>query len=789
MHCANCAQTIERALERVPDVFAAAVNFAAETAAVEYDAERVTPEDLLQAVSEAGYEARVATGGRRVRLLLSGMHCANCAGGIEGTLRSTAGVLSASVNFGAESAEVEYDPNLVSLEEITSLIGELGYQARLASAGSAQEHHERAIQEQVRYQRNMFLLGVVLGAPIMVLSMVHGFPGRNWIILALATPVQFIVGWQYLRNSAASVRSLNLNMDVLVALGSLAAYLYSTVVVVAAGGAGLHPTQHVYFETGAMILTLITLGRWLEMRARSAASRALRGLLELAAPVARVLRDGEEVEIPAEDLHPGDRFVVRPGEKIATDGVVESGEGAVDESMLTGESVPRYKHAGDEVYGATLNQQGALTVRATRVGSETVLQQIVNLMEEAQGKRPPIQRLADLVAAYFVPAIIVLASLDFMAWYFYDPLHWTTRALVNAVAVLVIACPCALGLATPTAVMVGSGLGSRHGILLRDAAALERAGALTVIVWDKTGTLTAGKPRVTDLVPLADLSEEDLLRLAASAESGSEHPLAAAVVAAAQERGLELLPVVAFSALVGRGVVGQLEGAEVLVGSPGLLEERGLGLDASAEERLVALQREGKTVSALTRDGELLGLLALADQPKEGAAEAASRVRDLGLRNVLLTGDNLRTAEAIAQELGISEIHAEVLPADKVGVVRHLQEQGQVVAMVGDGINDAPALAQADLGMALGTGADVAIEAGQITLVSGDPRGVVRAIVLSRRTLAHIKQNLFWAFFYNVVAIPLAAFGLLNPMIAAAAMAASSVTVVGNSLRLNRLKL
>jgi Cu+-exporting ATPase len=716
------------------------------------------------------------------------MHCAGCAHTIEQALQRVPNVFQAAVNFAAETAAVEYDSGQVSPEDLIRAVTDAGYGARLASAEGGHEDHDRVTREQALYQRNMFLLGLALGVPIMALSMVAEFPGRNWLLLALATPVQFIVGWQYLRNSAVSLRHLSPNMDVLIALGSLTAYAYSAAVTLAPHGAGA-ATPDVYFETSAMILTLITLGRWLERRARAAASRALRGLLELAAPVARVLREGEEVEIPAAHLQLDDRFVVRPGEKIATDGVVESGEGAVDESMLTGESIPRYKRAGDEVYGSTLNQQGALTIRATRVGSETVLRQIVELMEEAQGKRPPIQRLADTVAGYFVPAIILLACGDFLGWFLYDPAHWTTRALVNAVAVLVIACPCALGLATPTAVMVGSGLGSRHGLLLRDPAALERAGALTVIVWDKTGTLTAGRPQVTGVVPLGDLAEEEVLRLAASVEAGSEHPLAGAVVAAAEERGLELLPVEAFSALVGRGVIGKVGGAEILVGSRGLLEERGLVLDGAAGERIAARQREGQTVSVVARDGRAVGLLALADQPKEGAAEATARLRELGLRNLLLTGDNLLTAEAVAHQLGIPEIHAEVLPADKVAVVRRLQEQGEIVAMVGDGINDAPALAQADLGIALGTGADVAMEAGQITLVSGDPRGVVRAIVLSRRTLVHIKQNLFWAFFYNVVAIPLAGAGLLNPMIAAAAMAASSVTVVGNSLRLNRLKL
>jgi len=794
MHCANCAQTIQRALARRAGVTSASVNFAAGTARVEHDPERVSAQDLVHAVAEAGYTARVASSGRHVRLLISGMHCAACAGGIEGTLRSTPGVLDASVNFAAQSAEVEYDPAEISEERLQALIREMGYEAHLASAESAHAHHERLTAGQIRYQRNMFLLGLVLSAPLMVLSMLPAFPGRDWLLLALATPVQFVVGWQYLRNSLASLRRLSPNMDVLIALGSLTAYLYSAAVTVQAAGAahvapGATHSPHVYFETSAMILTLITLGRWMEFRARGAASRALRGLLELAAPQARVLREGKETVTRADEVQVGDLFVVRPGEKIATDGIVEAGEGAVDESMITGESLPRYKRPGDEVIGATLNKQGALTVRATRVGRETVLQQIVELMEQTQGQRPPIQRLADRVAAYFVPAIIVLACLTFLGWFLADPAHWSSRALVNAVAVLVIACPCALGLATPTAVMVGSGLGARHGILLREAAALERAGALTVVVWDKTGTLTVGRPQVTEIVPLeAGLSREELLRLAASAEAASEHPLAQAIAAAAAASDLDLLPVEGFSALVGRGVTAKVQGQTILVGSRGLLEERGISLRGDAG-RWDQLQAAGNTVSGVAREGRLIGLIALADQPKPGAREVIAALRAQGLRSVLLTGDNRRTAEALAERLGIPEVHAEVLPEAKVEVIRGLQQQGEVVAMVGDGINDAPALAQADLGIALGTGTDIAVEAGKITLVSGDPHGVLRAVVLSRRMLVHIKQNLFWAFFYNIAAVPLAALGFLNPMIAAAAMAASSVTVVGNSLRLNRLRL
>ena len=786
MHCANCALAIERALRQVPGVTEATVNFAAETASVTFDPEATTPEALVAAIEGAGYGATLSGGAalRHARLRIRGMHCAACAGGLEGTLRNLPGVARASVAFAAETAEVDYQPGQVGLQQVLDLIAEMGYEGLPAEAEMDLAENEAAAHERLRYQRNCFLLGLGLTLPVMILSMpgMGPYPGREYALLFLTTPVMLIVGWQYLRNSWIAAKHLQANMDVLVALGSLTAFLYSGVVVVT----GRADQLHLYFDTTAMILTLITLGRWLEMRARGAASHALRGLLELAPPQATVLREGQESVIPAGELQVGDLFLVRPGEKIATDGVVESGEGAVDESLVTGESVPRHKAAGAEVLGATLNQQGALTIRATRVGAETVLRQIVELMEEAQGAKPPIQRLTDQVAAYFVPAVLVLAVLTFVGWYLAAPQEWTVRALVNAVAVLVIACPCALGLATPTAIMVGSGIGARQGILLRDPAALERAGRLTVIVWDKTGTLTEGRPRVTDLVPLEPgLFEDELLRLAAGLETLSEHPLAQAIAARAKERGLELPAAEGFAALVGRGVEGTVEGQALLVGSRGLMAERGVALEAAAED-LARLQAEGKTVSVVAREGRVMGLIALQDTPKAHAAEALADLRALGLRNLMLTGDNERTALAIAQELGFTEVHADLLPEGKVALIRDLQLHGEQVAMVGDGINDAPALAQANLGIALGTGADLAKETGEITLVSGDPRGVARAIRLSRATVRHIKQNLFWAFFYNVVMIPLAIAGVLNPKIAAAAMALSSVTVVGNSLRLAR---
>jgi Cu+-exporting ATPase len=626
-------------------------------------------------------------------------------------------------------------------------------------------------------------------------------------MFALATPVQFYVGWDYYRGGWKSLRNGSANMDVLVAMGSSVAYAYSVVVMVALMLGSSAAGQHVYFETAALIITLIKLGKLLEVRAKGETSAAIKELMGLRPKTARVVRDGAEMDIPIEQVDTDDIVLVRPGERIPVDGLVVEGRSAVDESMLTGESMPVEKAPGDEVVGATINKVGALRFRATRVGSETALAQIIRLVQEAQGSKAPIQRLADQVSAVFVPTVIALAGGTFLVWWLGVGAGFTP-ALIRMVAVLVIACPCALGLATPTAVMVGTGKGAKLGVLFRNAAALERAHKLRVVVLDKTGTVTRGEPTVREVltrVPAAvsgDAAEDGegwLLRLAASAERRSEHPLAAAVVREAEARGLALAEPDAFSAVPGHGVRATVEGHEVVIGTERLLDESGFALNGFEAE---ASRMEGaaRTPLWVAVDGDALGLVAVADAVKEGSREAVAELLDEGLRVVMLTGDNRHTAEAIAREVGIREVRAEVLPDRKAGVVQELQGTGELVAMVGDGINDAPALVQADVGIAIGTGADVAMEAADVTLMRGDLRSVPEALALSRATMRSIKQNLFWAFFYNVILIPVAAGALypftalpmmlrqLHPILAALAMAFSSVTVVGNSLRLRRVK-
>ncbi len=716
-----------------------------------------------------------------VTLAISGMHCAACAQSVEKSLRRVVGVAEAYVNFAAETARVTFDPSQTSIKQLIAAVEAVGYSAE-AAGEQPQDEQQAARAAEIRRQGRLFALGAAITVPLFILSVWFEFPGRLYVLFAMATAVQLILGWQYYRNSYRSLKHGSANMDVLIVMGSSSAYLYSVYFTFFAQG-----QVHVYYDTAAVILTLITLGRFLEARAKGHASAAIRKLTQLAPAHASVMRGGDEVMVRVEEVEVGDVVVVRPGERIAVDGEVVEGHSAVDESMITGESIPVDKSAGDEVIGGTINKTGTFRFTATRVGSETALQQIIRLVEQAQGTKPPIQRLADTVAAYFVPVVIAIALLTFAGWVLAEA--GLERALVNAVAVLVIACPCALGLATPTAVMVGTGLGADHGILIKQAGALEMVGRLDTIVFDKTGTLTRGEPEVTALVSLADdVSEDELLRLAAAIENSSEHPLGQAIVARARENNIESAAVDDFEAVPGLGVRGMVDGQQILVGSTRLMHEAGVDT-ASAQEMKSRLEQQGNTTLLVARDDRLVGLVALADTLKPGATRAVSRLRQMGLDTYLVTGDNRRTGEAIAQELGISNVLAEVLPEQKSDQIKQLQAQGHRVAMVGDGINDAPALAQADVGIALGTGTDVAIEAGEIILVSGDPEGVVRAMLLSRRTLAHIKQNLFLAFFYNAAAIPLAVAGLLNPMIAAAAMAASSVSVVSNSLRLRRYSL
>jgi Cu+-exporting ATPase len=815
MSCAACAARIERSLRSVPGVTGADVNFALARAAVVHDPALAGPDALRQAVENAGYSVTgiegpppEPTGARQaIELALEGMSCAACADRIEKALARTPGVARASVNLATGRATVAGDAT-ADLPDPGTLIAAVegaGYRARLIGAApqpsgvvsptetSAPVDAERAAREaHLRKQRRALILATVFALPVAVLGnlpmlgTLHESFGLNLLLLVLTTPVQFVAGWQFLRNGAKALRHGFANMDVLVAMGTLVAYAYSAVATFAGG--------HVYFDTAAVIITLILLGRFFEARAKGRTSEAIRRLMGLRPKTARLLRDGAEVDVPVEQLRVGDRFLVRPGERIAVDGIVEAGGSSVDESMLTGESLPVDKAAGSPVVGATVNQRGTLTVRATKVGAETALAQIIRLVEEAQGGKAPIQRLADRISAVFVPIVIGIAALTFAGWLVLgsggsgpDRL---TPALLATVAVLVIACPCALGLATPTAIMVGTGRGAELGILIRGPEILEAVKRLDVVVLDKTGTVTEGKPRLTDVVPAPGTADERLLRLAASAERASEHPLGEAIVAAARERGLAPEEPARFDAVPGGGVTAVVAGEDVLVGTRALLRERGVEIDgvdglAAAAERL---EGEGKTAMLAAIGGKLAGVLAVADTVKPTSAEAVSRLRRLGLDVILLTGDNARTAQAIGRALGIDRVLAEVLPHQKVDEVKRLQAEGKRVAMVGDGINDAPALAQADLGIAIGTGTDVAIEASDLTLMSGDLRGVPAAIALSRRTMGVIKQNMFWAFVYNVVGIPIAALGLLNPIVAGAAMAFSSVSVVTNSLRLRRFR-
>jgi len=802
MTCANCALNIERAVKKLPGIKEANVNFATEQAAVSFDPDQVEVQALIEKIRDAGYGVTKAS----VDIPVTGMTCANCAMTIERALtKKVPGVVKASVNFASERATVEYVPALTSIDEVIAAIEGAGYGAIRPDDTLEGEDAELAARKaEIRNQTMKFLVGVVFTAPLFALSMGRDFgligiwshaTWVNWLFLVLATPVQFYTGWDYYTGGWKSIKNGSANMDVLVAMGSSVAYVYSLALL-------LYPSlgRHVYFETAAVIITLIKLGKMIEARTKGRTGGAIRKLMGLRPKTATILENGKEREIPLSQVQVGHEVIVRPGESIPVDGIIVEGESSVDESMLTGEPIPVDKQPGDKVAAGTMNGEGRLKFEAQKVGKETALARIIRLVQEAQGSKAPIQALADKVASIFVPGVIGVAFLTFALWWILGGEF--VPAMIRMVAVLVIACPCALGLATPTAIMAGTGKGAEKGILFKNSEALETATKLNTIVLDKTGTITLGKPAVADLIAFnpAINGQEELLRLGASVERGSEHPLGRAIVGEAERRGINLLEPEAFKASRGLGVRAEIEGREVLVGKPKWFVEMGLDLGA-ARDQIRALQDQGKTVMVLAVDKTLGGLIAVSDSVKPESREAIESLHEQGLKVVMLTGDNEKAAQTIASEVGIDEVFAEVRPEEKSSKIKELQDKGEKVGMVGDGINDAPALAQADVGLAIGTGTDVAIETGDVILASGSLGGVSRAINLSRATMRTIRQNLFWAFFYNVVLIPVAAGVLypfeffpsylrqLHPILAAFAMAMSSITVVSNSLRLYRAKI
>jgi Cu+-exporting ATPase len=786
MTCINCANTIEKALSKLNGVTQATVNLAAEKAIIDYNPNTVDQKTIEQTITTAGY--RVIH--EKINLQVGGMTCVNCAKTIEKALNSREGVYNATVVFAAEKVAVEYNPDQISLPAIKKVIQDVGYTVIEPKPQEGAE--DKARKRHIQRLKLLLTASIGLTIPIIALMWLSPLPMEqtNILMFLLATPVQFVVGWTFYVGTYKGLKNKTANMDTLIAMGTSTAYFYSTVVTFIPE---LFPNAAVFFDTATMIMTFILLGKLLDAIAKGRTSEAIRKIMGLQAKVARIIRNSQEMEVPIEEVIVGDIVIVRPGEKIPVDGTIIEGYSGVDEKVITGESIPVEKKVGDQVVGATINKTGMLKFRATKVGKDTVLAQIINLVEEALTSKAPVQRIADVAAGYFVPVIIITASLSALAWYFIVGESFIF-ALTVFIAVVVVACPCALGLATPTAIMVGVGKGAENGILIKSGEALEAAHKLKTVVFDKTGTLTKGEPEVTDIYPNKAFSEEQLLQLAAIAEKNSEHPLGEAILKKAKEKDLKVEDPELFNALPGYGVEVTYRNGTILLGNRKLMEANNLEIN-NLEAKMTKLEESGKTVMLIAVNGQIAGLIAVADTLKKNSAEAVAKLKEMGLEVIMISGDNQRTANAIASQIGVSRVFAEVLPSEKASEIKRLQAENKVVAMVGDGINDAPALAQANIGIAVGSGTDVAMETGDIVLIKNDLRDVIIAIQLSRATMRKIRQNLFWAFFYNVALIPLAAGAfypilhvLFNPVYAAAAMASSSVTVVTNASLLKRFK-
>ncbi|GIO66629.1 heavy metal translocating P-type ATPase [Paenibacillus cookii] len=790
MTCAACAARIEKGLGRMEGVARAHVNLALEQATVSYDPKYTDLGKMEEKIASLGYGMMKET----MDFDITGMTCAACAARIEKGLGRMPGVTRVNVNLALETARVEYAAGMVTVKDMEKKVERLGYKA--VPKRETKDSAELRRQE-IGHKRFKWMMAAILSLPLLW-AMTQHFPMTSWIPvpslflnpwfqLALATPVQFLIGGQFYAGAYKSLRSGSANMDVLVALGTSSAYFYSLFLTIRSLGSDMHHPAELYYETSSVLITLILVGKWFEALAKGRSSEAIKSLMGLQAKSALVLRDGRETSIPIDEVNTGDTVIVRPGEKIPVDGWVLQGVSSVDESMLTGESLPVAKREGDAVVGATMNKNGMLRIQAAKVGGDTALARIIKVVEEAQGSKAPIQRIADVISGIFVPIVVTIAIATFLVWYFYILPGQFPAALEKAIAVLVIACPCALGLATPTSIMAGSGRAAELGILFKGGEHLEAAQGIEVVVLDKTGTVTSGKPVLTDVIPAPLMTQQSLLRTAAAVERKSEHPLAEAIVAGALERSkaLPLPEAKDFENLPGYGVSARVDGRPVLVGTRKLMEERGIRIDPAIHPMRL-LEDAGKTAMLVAVDGKYAGMVAVADTIKGTSREAVSRLHQLGIEVIMVTGDNERTAKAIADQAGIRRVLAEVLPEAKADEVKKLQQAGKRVAMVGDGINDAPALATADIGMAIGTGTDVAMEAADVTLMRGDLNGIADAILMSRRTMGNIKQNMFWALAYNTIGIPIAAAGFLEPWLAGAAMAFSSVSVVLNALRLQR---